>query len=131
MAQFIDCTNNQYSAENLLLNLFYSQDTLAGGYYVGLGVYLVTRITDPHSPIVCTSNEQFEELLKKSIELDCCNRPMLRVFLVTAESCPDPMRCTTNAQDALGEAVRQSFIETDVPGEYAFVIIDTAHYCSV
>lgn len=131
MAQFITCTNNNYSIAQLLLNLIGGIDTIVGQGYLGLKTYEVTPHV-PLTPINCSSGETVESLFKRAIELDCCDGPALRISYITPQECPYTAPCTLSTESpeqALETALKSMFVETDVPGELAFVVINMARYC--
>ncbi len=128
MAQFITCTNNNYSVDQLALNLVSGIDTIVGLGYLGLRIYSVTPAV-PLTPINCASGETVECLFKRCIELDCCNRPSLRVYIITPQECPEDVPCTVGTQDATDVALKSMFVETGTGNELAFVLIDMGAYC--
>lgn len=132
MAQFITCTNNNYSVAQLLLNLIGGIDTIVGNGYLGIKIYPVTPAV-PLTPINCSSGETVECLLKRCIELDCCNRPSLRVSIVAPIECPYDVPCTTSTESpeqAMDTALKSMFVETGTGNELALVLIDMDAYCN-
>lgn len=132
MTQFINCTNNNYSVAQLLLNLIGGIDTIVGQGYLGLKIYPVIAAV-PLTPINCTSGETVESLFKRCIELDCCDGPSLRVYKPIPQECPYNAPCTISTESpeqALETALKSMFVETGTGNELAFVMIDMERYCS-
>lgn len=118
MANFIDCTTNNFTFETLVASLF-SKESLTGQVYFRI---CIKSAGQDCNVIPCSSKDDFVELFNQSLELGADGFPVLRVVLVSysrGEGLEPAQNCGEENSTEL--IARQSFI-CDSDGNVALAV---------